>query len=260
MMNKYTIYIPSRKRYEKNLSLTANELLNDNINFKLVVEPQDKINYKNIFNNKVLVMDKNDMGIAYARNWIKQYSIDHKEAYHWQIDDNIKNFKIRKNNKNIKIEGYKNLKKAEEYVNQYNNIGAAGLKHAMFAWAAKNKIDFNKQVYTCVLFNNKPNIWWRDGLVEDTDYSLQLLTEGYCTLIFNRLIMDKVTTMTIKGGNTEISYEGDRRLIRAQGLQSMWPGIFKLGEQYGRVKVRPSQIWRTFKQRPGDTIIRKTLI
>jgi len=115
-MNKYTIYIPSRKRYEKNLSLTANELLNDNINFKLVVEPQDKINYKNIFNNKVLVMDKNDMGIAYARNWIKQYSIDHKEAYHWQIDDNIKNFKIRKNNKNIKIEGYKNLKKAEEFI------------------------------------------------------------------------------------------------------------------------------------------------
>tara|TARA_R110000744_G_scaffold107013_8_gene203448 strand:- start:569 stop:1315 length:747 start_codon:yes stop_codon:yes gene_type:complete len=240
----YNIYIPSKGRAD---ICTTPALFDDCI---LVVEPQDAKSYQELHAN-VIVMEENDMGIAYARNWIKQYSIAQNEDYHWQIDDNIKSFKWRETDKNLPVPAINNLKQVETYVDQYDNIGAAGLKHALFAWTEKNEIDYNKQVYTCVLFNNNTNIWWKDGLIEDTDYSLQLLDAGYCTVIFNRLVMDKATTMSMKGGNTEISYGGDNRRIRAEGLQKAWPGVFKLSEQYGRVKVNPSRIWRTFDQRPG---------
>jgi hypothetical protein len=55
----------------------------------------------------------------------------------------------------------------------------------------------------------------------------------------------------MKGGNTEIEYSGTKRLKRALGLQAMWPGVFKIYILDGlRVKVKPSQIWKQFKQQP----------
>ena len=43
-MNKFMIYIPSKSR---NNCLTANQLLKFKFNFKIVIEPQDYIDYKN---------------------------------------------------------------------------------------------------------------------------------------------------------------------------------------------------------------------
>ena len=174
------------------------------------------------------------------------------EKYHWQIDDNISSFKRRIDKKNVKDDPFVCLSGVENYVDKYKNIGAAGLKHVLFAWSAKDTKAFNSQVYSCVLFNNALDLWWRDELIEDTDYSLQILFANYCTVVFNRLIIDKATTMKMKGGNTEISHGGDGRRKRSENLQKQWPGIFKLTEQYGRVKVKPSRIWRTFKQRPSE--------
>jgi hypothetical protein len=88
---------------------------------------------------------------------------------------------------------------------------------------------------------------WRKGLVEDTDYSLQVLTLGFCTVLFNTLLIEKEKTMKMSGGNTELEYGGDGRMNRSIGLQKMWPEAFKITFQYGRPKVLPSRIWRTFK-------------
>jgi len=250
MKTNHRIYIPSKGRAD--ICQTAKLLDLYDIPYTLVVEPQDVHDYCKHNNADMLKIDKNDMGIAYARNFIKKYSTAMGEKYHWQIDDNISSFKRRIDKKNVKDDPLVCLSGVENYVDKYKNIGAAGLKHVLFAWSAKDAKAFNSQVYSCVLFNNALDLWWRDELIEDTDYSLQILFANYCTVIFNRLIIDKATTMKMKGGNTEISHGGDGRRKRSENLQKQWPGIFKLTEQYGRVKVKPSRIWRTFKQRPSE--------
>lgn len=246
---KYSIYIPSKGRADRDI--TTKFLREDGIPFYLVVEPQDYEAYVAMHGSaSVLKMDKNDQGIAYARNWCKTHSISQGHKAHWQIDDNIYYVGYRHENKNRKHSPRSILSFVELFTDSFENFGAASLAHIMFAFAKRNKLDINKQVYSCALFVNMPDIQWRHDCIEDTDYSLQLLSRNYVTFLFNHLIMNKVATGVIKGGNTEISHGGNRRLLRSQRLAEYWPGWFKVTEQYGRVKIAPSRIWRTFKQEP----------
>lgn len=256
-MLKYPIYIPSKRRSEP--ALTADILKQENIPYTLVIEPQEEKAYQAKYPGRCILLDKNDAGIAYARSWIKRYSKNQKESFHWQLDDNIKDFLIRKKNANKKSTAMYNMSFLEQTCDQYINIGLAGLIHNMFAFSHTQEIGINKQVYTCILVNNALNIFWRKGVVEDTDYSIQVLMYQrrlWCTLAFHRLLIVKPVTMAMKGGCTELeygpnsTYGGDGRKARAKGLQKMWPGWFKTTYQYDRVKMLPSQIWRQFKQRP----------
>jgi len=245
-----TIYIPSKKRFK--ITYTINLLLNSDRKFFIVIEPQDKNDYLSKFNIKnLLIIDKNDQGISYVRNWIKNYSIKNNEDYHWQIDDNIKNFKKRSNNKNENIAGPVILSNIENIVDKYTNIGIASPSHTVFAFAAKNEIEVNKQTYSCMLINNKINdVEFRNNVVEDTDYNLQVLSKGFCTLLFKKLLIEKETTMKMAGGNTEISHSGNKRFIRSKGLCKNWPGHFRIIEKNGVKRIAPSRIWSKFKQLP----------
>jgi len=253
---KYPIFIPSRGR--ENTCLTANLLLIENIDFLIVVEPQDLEKYSATFgNSKLLVMQENNQGIAYVRNFIKDYAKEKGYLYHWQIDDNIKNFRIRTNGKNEKTTAQYCLTQAEVFVDLYKNIGGVGLTHTAFAFSHKNPIEVNKQIYSCVLIKSDLPISYRKETVDDTDFSLQILTldnNYWCTLLLCRLLIEKAATLSMKGGNTEIEYKKEQGLsgreLRTRGLIKQWPGIFKYTYQYGRIKVLPSTIWRKFPQRP----------
>lgn len=228
---------------------------NYDVHFYLVVEKEDLQDYLDcnpqIKKDSYLVLPESDKGIAYVRNFCKKHAQDAGHDYHWQIDDNIRRFKIRIAGKNVIKAPQVVLMEAEEYVQEYSNIGLAGLKHAAFAFAARDDMSFNQQIYTCMLINNHSDIKWRDNCVEDTDYSMQILTAGYTTVLFNRLIMDKATTGKMKGGNTEISYGGDGRKKRSEGLQKNWPNIFKTKiDGNGETRIKPSRIWKSFPQRP----------
>jgi hypothetical protein len=250
----YPVYVPSKGRADK--KITTKFLEEAGVPFYVVVEPQDAETYKQNYDaEKILVMEKNDQGIAYARNFCKEHSQSIGAKYHWQIDDNIHNLGYRAENKNRKGSAVAVLGLAEAFVDKFENVGGASLSHTMFAFAKNTALDVNKQVYSCALFCNSNTLKWRPDVIEDTDYSLQLLSAGYTTILFNRLIMNKMATGVLKGGNTEISHGGNRRLLRSQKLQEYWPGWFKITEQYGRVKVAPSRVWKTFKQElllPGE--------
>ena len=195
-------------------------------------------------------MDKNDQGIAYVRNFIKQHSVANGDAFHWQFDDNIKNFALRIDDKNTKCSAISAIKAIEEVVAKYSNIGGAGMMHQAFAFAQKKDIVVNRQVYTAMLLSNATKAKFRDGIIEDTDYNMQILTEGYCTLLFARVIMNKETTMKMTGGNTEISHAGNGRLVRSQALADAWPMAFKIVQKDGRTRIAPSKIWASFQQTP----------
>jgi hypothetical protein len=100
---KYKVYIPSKGR--ASTCNTPNLLSKSNIDFFIVVEPQDKDSYLEEFNKEqILVMDKDDKGIAYARNFCKRHSISLGDKFHWQIDDDMKIFMKRINKKNTRCD------------------------------------------------------------------------------------------------------------------------------------------------------------
>ena len=246
---KYPIYVPSKARSD--LKLTTQALEDVGLHFYVVVEPQDAEDYlKQYPENQIVVMEENDQGIGYVRNACKKHAFSLGAKYHWQIDDNIKDFRIRENNKNVVRDTRNILAAAEHYVDKFDNIGIASLSHTMFAFARNTHVSINRQAYSCVLVNNTLNIWYRHDCIEDTDYSLQVLDMGYCTILFNKLLMGKATTGQYKGGNTEAVHAGDGRLNRSLKLQEYWPGAFKLIEKKGRVHVAPSRIWSKFPQMP----------
>ena len=246
---KYPIYVPSKAR--SNIKLTTKALADVGLDFYIVIEPQDADDYRNEYSEaQIIVMEKNDQGISYVRNACKKHSISIGADYHWQIDDNIKDFRIRENNKNV-ITNTKNLLSAiENYISHFDNIGICSPSHTMFAFAKNTHVSINKQAYSCVLINNELDIGYRHPCVEDTDYSMQVLSSGYCTILFNKLLMSKATTGQYKGGNTDISYSGDGRLIRSKGLQDFWPGDFKIIKKNESWRIAPSRVWDKFPQLP----------
>ena len=246
MKNKYTIYIPSKKR--SNNCKTAIELQKEDINFKIVVEKNDLKNYLKFYNKKnIIVLDKENQGIAYARQFIKKYSSNKKELYHWQMDDDL-SFLKRKNNKNIKCSALYNIRKIEKYVQKYKNIGIASMRNSVFAFSLKPKYSINRQCVTSFLINNKCKAKFRNNIIEDTDFNMQVLVEGWCTIIFNRLLFNNPPVAKNKGGNTESHYAKITTLQK--NLIKQWPKCFelKLDEKNGQTKIKPSQIWKKFPQ------------
>lgn len=250
--NQFSVYIPSRGRYEKNL--TANLLAEFKVPFKLVVEPQDEKNYLNHFDrNNILVMHDDNQGVSYVRNWIKKYSTLAGEEYHWQIDDDIRHFKRRINNKNVNSNPLDILIEAENEVTKYSNIGAAGLSSFVFAWAAKEDIKINKQVYTVMLLNNFVPVEFTKDTIEDLDYSLRVLYAGWCTLFFTRIMFEALPTMSQKGGNTDMHFADNGRYKLYLQIMKDFPGWFEFKDKPtkgGVLSAKPSRIWKTFKQQP----------
>lgn len=251
--NKYPIYIPSRQRAS---TITTAKLFQDlDMTFRLVIEPQDKAHYLEYFDESdLLVMDKDNQGIAHARNFCLQDAQRSGHKFHWQFDDNIKNFAIRKDNSNIKQPVSSLIHKAEAINDLYTNIGGVGFFHQAFAFAQGRPILVNKQVYSAMLLNTETGCLFRDGPIEDTDFNLQILSKGYVTLLLPTLIMNKATSMTMSGGNTEISHSKDKRLQRSLKLQELWPNCFNIVMKNDQYRIAPSRVWLSFEQIPQKVL------
>lgn len=92
----------------------------------------------------------------------------------------------------------------------------------------------NTRIYSCILIKNDIPYRWRGRYNEDTDLSLRALVDGWCTVLFNAFIIDKMTTMTMKGGNTDELYKDDGRLKMAESLKAQHPHLVKITRKWGR--------------------------
>lgn len=247
MLPKYPIYVPSRGRHD--CCLTAKFLLRDGVPFHLVVEPQETDAYQKEFGkDRVLTLPFSNVGsVMYARNWIREHARTTDHARHWQLDDNIKRILERIGCwEKTQREAGQVLSEVEKFVDGYENIAIAGLRHTAFK-GPPQPYSINKQVYSCVLVDHRLPFSWRCRRAEDTDYSLQVLSAGYCTVLFNKYCIEKAISMTMKGGNTETTYVGDGRAMLVRELQRRWPGLdIKMVRKYGQTRVNSGSIWRKF--------------
>lgn len=235
---RYPIYVISKGRADT--QLTARLLLRMNVDFKVVIEPQDFESYKKYIDEKYLIIlpfSNLDQGSIPVRNWVWQDSIDKGFDRHWVIDDNI--YTIYRLHKNVEyhVATSKIFNVIEDFTDRYENIGISGLNYTSFVKKTSrcNPIRLNARIYSCSLINNNLPFRWRGRYNEDTDLSLRVLKSKRCTILFNLYNIDKTTTMKMKGGNTDNVYiDNDNRMKFAKSLQKQHPDVVKVVQRYGR--------------------------
>jgi len=238
MNPKYPVYIISKGRWKSRLTSKALEKLN--VPYHIVIEAQEYENYASVIDReKILILPFSNLGQGSipARNWVWEHSIEQGAERHWILDDNIRNFRRVLNGKRLYVADGTIFKAAEDWVDRYENIGLAGFQYTFFCVNYKKPIMLNTRIYSNILIKNDLPHRWRGRYNEDTDLSIRVLEDGWCTTLFYAFLADKQATMTMKGGNTEDLYKlkkEDGRLKMAKSLQKQHPNIVTIKRKWGR--------------------------
>jgi hypothetical protein len=236
MNPNYPVYIISKGRWDTRLTSKALEQMN--VPYKIVIEPQEYENYASVIDQqKILVLPFSNLGQGSipARNWVWDHSINIGAAKHWILDDNIENFhRLNRNMKPIALTG-SIFRAAEDFVNRYENVAISGFNYYSFCKTCDKLPPYvlNTRIYSCILIQNDIPYRWRGKYNEDTDLSLRVLKDGYCTIQFNAFLAGKVTTQRMKGGNTDEVYKNGT-LEKSQALVDWHPDVAKVVWRFNR--------------------------
>ncbi len=216
--------------------------------YRIVVEPQEFEQYAAVIDpEKILQLPFSNLGQGSipARNWIWEHSKAEGHERHWIIDDNIMWFARLNKNKKLRLTTGVGFKVVEDLTLRYENVPLSGMQYEMFTPALQKvtPLIFNTRVYSCLLIQNNLTVRWRGRYNEDTDLSLRVLKMGFCTILCQVFIIKKITTLKMKGGNTEELYRDGGRLKMAQSLENQHPDVVKIRRRWGRyqhvVNYRP---------------------
>lgn len=246
--SRYPICIPSKGRYD---CQTTGKLLDKiGVSYKFFVEKTEYKDYcKFLGKEKVVRMPFHDLGKGSipARNYIWDWALEREFKRHWVVDDNINMFTRCHMNRRLQVRGGGFFQAMEDFVDRYKNIALAGPHDQGFIPDRSSRITpflLNSRVYSCTLIDTSLPHRWRGRYNEDTDLSLRLLKEGYCTVLFRAFLMNKLGTHTgskqstkgaLKGGNTENVYNtGDHRKSFAESLKRQHPDCVEVVWKFGR--------------------------
>lgn len=237
MNPSHPVYIVSKGRWQSRM--TARALDTMRVPYRIVVEPQEYEQYASVINPcKVLTLPFSNLGQGSipARNWIWDHAIASGAPSHWILDDNIEAF--NRLNRNIKPEVMTGaiFKAAEDFVDRYENVAIAGFNYYSFCKTTERVPPYylNTRIYSCILLRNDINYRWRGRYNEDTDLSIRVLKDGWCTVLFNAFLAGKVTTMRMTGGNTDELYKDDGRKRMAEALVEQHPDIVRVAWKFNR--------------------------
>jgi hypothetical protein len=234
---QYPVYIISKGRWESRR--TSKALEKANIPYKIVVEPQEYLDYAAVIHpSKILQLPFSNLGQGSipARNWVWEHSLAAGAERHWILDDNISTFMRLNQNLKVPVDDGTIFNIAEKFVDRYENVGISGFNYKMFA-PRKTVVPpfyFNTRIYSCILIKNDIPYRWRGRYNEDTDLSLRALKDGWATVLFNTFLCEKETTMKMKGGNSDELYKEDGRLLMAESLRDQHPDVVQITEKWGR--------------------------
>ena len=182
------------------------------------------------------IRDSPRVGPGAARNFCWEHSIENGFDWHWVMDDNIESFERANKNRKIRCVDGTYFKAVEDFVLRYTNIGQAGLAYAFFCPALEYRPAYvtNTRIYSCLLIRNDVPYRWRGRYNEDTDLSLRMLKDGWCTVQFNAFLQGKMTTSKLRGGNSKEFYDKEGTKKKSQMLADMHPDVAKVTWLFNR--------------------------
>lgn len=254
---KYPIFIPSKGRWEYRWTMKAFDEIG--VKYSAVIEPQQFDEYaRYIPQDQIIILPHSDKGLVVTRNWIWDYAKRQGYKKFWTFDDNIMKFWRWHLNSKVRVEVPNFLAAIEEWADRYTNIPIVGMNYFMFVKARNPDVPirFNTRVYSNMLIETDIPYRNRGFYNDDTDLCLQILSDGFCTALFNAFLVEKRITMSQSGGMTP-HYEGDGRYKMALELQQRWPALVKITRKWGRwqhsVDYRPFKNNRPIRK-PGVEI------
>lgn len=268
MNARYPVYVISKGRAFR--PLTANFLKRDGVPFKIVVEQSEYDDYvKSVGAEYVLALPADfrersardpragtvQGGSIPARNFVWEHALGTGAKRHWILDDNIRDLLRNDEGQRVVCRAGPALRVVEDFTDRFENVAVAGMNYKMFGFPRHPPFFLNVHVYSCILIRNDLSFRWRGRYNEDTDLCLQALATGWCTILTNAFLADKLPTLQMKGGNMEQLYHGAAneqysaenkigRLTMAKDLERAWPGVVKVTRRFGR----PQHLidWRKF--------------
>lgn len=234
----YPVYVISKGRWKLRHTVKSLEVMG--VPYHVVVEPQEFDNYAAVIAPKnILTLPFSNLGQGSipARNWVWQHAQDSGARRHWILDDNIAGFYRLNHNLKVRVLTGSIFRAAEDFVDRYENVALAAFHYKMFAKRKDRLPPFylNTRGYSCILIQNDLPYRWRGRYNEDTDLSLRALKDGWCTVVFAAFLADKLTTLTVAGGNTDTVYaEDDARLKMAQALAEAHPDVATVSWKFNR--------------------------
>jgi hypothetical protein len=170
---------------------------------------------------------------------IWDHAISSGAKKHWVVDDNIDGLVRCNYNRRLSIKGTASpIAAIEDWCDRYENIAFAGPHHQGFVDSRRPTVTpiwMNRRVYSFILVNTSLPYRWRGKYNEDTDICLRALKDGWCTVLFRSLLMNKGATLKMKGGNTETVYaEDEHRRKFAESLAEQHPDVVKITYKFGR--------------------------
>ena len=172
-----------------------------------------------------------------ARNFAWDVAIAEGYDHHWVMDDNITSFRRFNKNEKVKVSTGAIFVAMEDFVLRYKNIGMSGPNYYMFQPARQKSPPFilNTRIYSCNLIKNNIPFRWRGRYNEDTILSLDILKKGLCTLQFNAFLQEKMTTQTLRGGNSAEFYDIEGTLAKSKMQVKVHPDVSRIVKRFGRI-------------------------
>jgi hypothetical protein len=234
VLPRYPVYIPSKGRWGDRAH-TIRALTDDGVPFYVVVEDDQADEYADVAGrDRLLVLPERGRGLFQSRNWIKDHATAAGHARHWQLDDNIRGFCCWHKSKRMMVRAGIALRACEDFTDRYTNIAISGLNYDTFVVNPQKPFVANCHVYSITLVNNAIPHRWRLLYNDDTDMCLQVLSDGWCTVLLNAFSAKKCRTMSVRGGNTDDLYQGDGRLKMARALERVWPYVVEVDRRFDR--------------------------
>ena len=250
MNPQYPVYIISKGRADSRL--TSKTLERMNVPYRIVIEDQEYDDYAAVIDeSKIILLDKQyqhdydacdefgmekSKGSGPARNFVWDHSVSEGHKWHWIMDDNIRSFYRFNNNTQIRVGNGAVLKAMEDFVNRYENVSMAGPQYFSMVPRRSKAPPYvlNTKLYSCNLIRNDVPFRWRSRYNEDVDLSIRMLKAGWVTVQFNAFLQEKMTTQTMKGGNTDELY-AKGTLEKSRMLGELHPDVVRVGWRFRRV-------------------------
>jgi len=229
----YSIYIPSIKRSDSEF---LQELKRLNLSYYLVLAHDQVERYLEYHDmNNIIVLPKSVYGISKIRQFILEYALKKKEKRIWMSDDDLRRFFMWSSESNKEVSFKYFLQEAENEITKLEkadkSLVQVGFKYSTFA-IPKSKYSFNTDIGMIQYLNlerlqNKVSYDIKMTTLEDTDFSIRLIKNGYKNVKLNHFIFTAPRSGTGKGGLEE-AYQNKGKQQGIIEFQRKFPDLIKI--------------------------------
>lgn len=229
----YPIYVPSIRRSNSEFLL---QLKNLKMIYYIVLAHDQVEEYSKYHTlNNIIVLPKNVYGISKIRQFILEHADKQNEKKIWMSDDDLKRFFTWSTGGNKEVSLKYFLQEAEKEISKLENTNQSmvqvGFKYSTFA-IPKSSYTFNTDIGMIQYLNlerlNKKVKYDIDMItLEDTDFSVRLIKNGFQNVKLNHFIFTAPRSGTGKGG-LDNTYQNQGKQKGILQFQKKFPDLIKI--------------------------------